>query len=531
VRALAAILLVGCAAPSPPVAPARSTLVSGGALLPEQAAYDVLHYSLDLRVDPKEQSIDGTLTVRARFVAPARWLVLDLDDLLRVRACTVGGRDARFVHEHGRLWIEASGDVVEASIVYGGRPRVAPNPPWEGGFTWAKTANGKPWIATSCQGEGADLWWPCKDHPSDKADTMDLKIAVPDGLTVATNGVLVGDTVDGGWRTFHWRVTSPSSNYVIALNIAPYAVLRETFASTTGAQVPVAFYVLPENVEKARRALPHFIDYLRFYEDVCGPFPFGAEKYGIAETPHLGMEHKTIIAYGNKFQGDADGYDWLLHHELSHEWWGNLVTCRDWRDMWIHEGIGTYMQALYLERKRGAAAMRAEVAQTRSRIANRRPVAPRESQDTKAIYTNPDGTFNGDIYFKGACFMHAMRWLLGDETFFRVLRTLAYPEDGSTVRFSDTEEIREIAERVSGRHLGWLFEVYLRRAKLPRLTVTQNGDDWTFAWDAGGLAFPMPLPVEFDGAMHRVETPDGRATVRAGAKVAVDPHGWLMFER
>lgn len=524
-----ALVLAALAACSPDPAPAakplptdtpppKDTMTAGLPLHPEQEAYDVQHYELVLTVDPAARTIRGSLTATVRATAPLARVILDLHDALKVT-----GASAPFHQGGGQVWIDlgrwlAAGETATVRIDYGGTPRVAPNPPWDGGFTWKETPSGAPWVATSCQVNGADLWWPCKDYPNDKPETMDLKITVPAGLYVASNGTLKSRDGD----TFHWHIANPISVYNVALNIAPFEVIEDEFKSIGGETVPVRFYVLPESVEKARAALPGFLDHLRVAESLCGPYPWRNEKYGIVETPFLGMEHQTIIAYGNLFRADARGYDSLHHHEMSHEWWGNLVTNRNWNDMWIHEGIGTYMQALYIERKFGADAYRAEMASKRHfnlRIAT----APREPLDTKSIYTK------GDIYNKGSWVMHTLRWLIGEEAFLRALRRMAYPDpakervtDGSQCRFSDTEEIRSIAERESGMKLDWFFEVYVRRAALPELVRSTDG---ALEWKApDGLPFPMPVPVRVGGEVRRVEMPGGRAP--EGAEV--DPDDWVL---
>ena len=516
--------------------------VSGGPLIPEQAAIDVQHYDLTLAVDPERKRIDGVLVMRAKVLAELANAVLDLDERLRVAKVAVDGAPAEFTHTDGRVRValpqpKAAGDAVEVAITYGGEPRQAPRPPWDGGFTWETTRSGEPWIATSCQGEGADLWWPCKDHPSDKPETMDLHITVPHGLVCASNGTLAGERDRDAVTTFDWHLANPIANYCVALNIGPYETLKETFHSVSGDDVPVFFWVLPENVRRAKKALPEFLDHLAQLEEVAGPYPFRNEKYGIVETPHLGMEHQTIIAYGNRYRHQRFDYDWLHHHEMSHEWWANLVTCRDWKDMWIHEGIGTYMQALYLESRRGRDAYDFEMAHNRRSLGNRRPVAPREVRDSKQIYFGADGRHDNDIYYKGSWVVHTLRWVLGDETFFEVLRRWAYPDpekekvtDGSQVRFSDTEEIRRITEQVSGMELGWFFEVYLRQPELPELEAEANNGELHLRWRVpGGLPFPMPVPVRIGEQMQRVEMPDGTAVVELnGAPWTVDPQALLL---
>ena len=511
---------------------------SGGALLPEQAAFDVQHYDLTLAVDPELRRIEGSLTMTARAVEDLDVAVLHLDPHLAVQGVRFEDAVLDFAHENGLVradlpGVVAAGDELRVTVDYGGTPREAPRPPWEGGFTWSTTADGRPWIATSCQGEGADLWWPCKDHPSDKAESMDLRITVPEDLVCASNGVLLDQSTADGKTTWHWQVRSPIANYTVALNIAPYEKLEADYTSVAGTPLPVQFYVRPESAEQARAILPEFVDHLRFFEETLGPYPFRAEKYGIAETPHLGMEHQTIIAYGNEFQGSKFGYDWLHHHELSHEWWANLVTCRDWKDMWIHEGFGTYMQALYLEEKLGAEAYREEMADKRAQIRNVKPVAPREVQSSKEIYFAPDGTHDNDIYFKGSWILHTLRWLLGDEDFFRFLRRMAYPSpalaqatDGSQVRFADTEEVLRMAEEVSGRELDWFFEIYLRQPELPRLELEQLPDALHLRWSTpGDLPFPMPIPVRVGSQTLRLAVPEeGTSMPLDGTEVVlIDP--------
>ena len=513
---------------------------SGGALIPEQACYDVQHYRLAIRVDPEKRSIAGTLTMTAEVVAETSRIALDLDKALEATRITARDRESTGRRDGLRLFVDLAepakvGETLVVDVDYGGTPRVAPMPPWKGGFTWAETADGSPWIATSCQGEGADLWWPCKDHPSDEPETMDLFVTVPDGLVCASNGTLAGTRPVPGGREFHWSIANPISNYTVALNIAPYEVIEDTYECVDGTELPVYFWVLPENRKKAEIFLPEFLDHLRHLETVCGPYPFRNEKYGIVETPHLGMEHQTIIAYGNKYVRQAFDYDWLHHHELSHEWWANLVTARDWKDMWIHEGIGTYMQALYIERKFGEKAYHTEMQIKRRGLVNKVAVAPREVTDSQGIYFSGSGN---DIYYKGSWICHTLRFLLGDETFFRVLRRWAYPEpelekvtDGSQTRFSDTEEIRAIAERIAERDLGWFFAVYLRQPKLPRLTARVQDDLLVLAWETPeDLPFPMPVPVRIDGEMRRVEMPErGEVEVQVGnAAFEVDPDDWLL---
>lgn len=525
---------------------------SGGPLTPQQAAYDVTFYALDLRVDPGSRSIAGTGTTVARIVAPTRNLVLDLDTLLAVSAVTApegaaAGRPLRWERRGGKLWIDlgaerAAGDRVAVRVAYSGRPRVAPRAPWDGGFVWERTRAGQPWIATAVQGEGPDLWWPSKDHPSDEPDSMSIRVTVPAPLVVAANGrlrrVVPGP---GGARSYEWFVSTPVNAYAVALNIAPYRTVEGELESVAGGRFPVVFYVLPEDEARGRAFFPEILDHLRFFERLLGPYPFRADKYGVAQTPHLGMEHQTIIAYGARFDNAAmTGRDWgfdaLHHHELSHEWWGNLVTNADWKDMWLHEGFGSYMQALYMEQRAGRRGYLDYVRGQRAAIANRAPVAPREPRTAGQIYF----ASGGDIYDKGSWFLHTLRWVAGDSALFRSLRRMAYPDPeservtgGAQTRFATTDDFLRIAQREAGLELGWMFEVYLRQPALPRLVAQRAGDTLRLRWEApGGLPFPMPVEVETDGRRRRVEMPGGRAelAVPRAVRVVVDPDGWVLRE-
>lgn len=513
--------------------------VSGGPLRADQACYDVQHYALELNVEPSEKSIDGELQMRALATKPITSFALDLDQTLQVEGVTIAGQAVTFRHQDGRIVIEPASEIAKGSefvvaVKYGGKPTVARKPPWTGGFTWSETKDGKPWIATSCQGEGADLWWPCKDHPSDKPNSFDLRCTIPTGLTLASNGTLQGVPVTkDGRTTFHWRSASPIANYNVALNIAPYIELKQTFECIDGTKMPVTFYVLPKSKRKAKRCMPGFLDHIKVFEQLLGPYPFRHEKYAIAETPHLGMEHQTIIAYGNGFRDEQ--YDWLHNHELAHEWWGNLVTCRDWKDMWLHEGFGTYMQPLYREIRFGREAYDEEVHSHRTM--NRKPLAPRQTKDSAEIYF---GGGSNDIYYKGSLVLHTLRWQLGEKKFFAAMRRFAYPTkdlaaktDGSQVRFVDTDDFVKLCSEIAGEDLGWWFEVYVRTSGLPRIEYRAVDGVLHLNWvTAKDLPFTMTIPVTIGGTEYAVRMPDGKAEMKIGnAEYKIDPNRRLLMAK
>ena len=400
---------------------------SGGVLMAEQAVYDVKHYDLALRVNPDEQSINGVLTVKAQIVKPTSVFVLDLDSAFKVETVNlVNSRKPfalKFGHENGKIWIrfpteQKIGKTVEISVAYGGKPKVAPRPPWVGGFVWSKTKDGAHWFATAVQMDGSDLWFPVKDHPSDKADTTNLHFTVPDNLIAASNGKLQS-VVDNknGTKTFNWFISQPISNYNIALNVAPYKVIEDKMQSVAGDEIPIVFYVLPEHADKGQGLIDKTKDYVRFFEKYLGPYPFRADKLGIAHTPHLGMEHQSIIAYGNDFNYDKNGFDWLMFHELGHEWWANLVTAPDWNDFWIHEGFQSFMDAFYAETILGREQFVKSLPNRIKATKNLKPLAPREAKSTTEMYMIPPDFVrsDGDIYGKGALVLNTLRGLLGDD--------------------------------------------------------------------------------------------------------------------
>jgi aminopeptidase N len=501
---------------------------SGGPLMPEQATYDVKSYDLTLRVNPDEQSIAGALTVRAQIVHPTAWLVLDLDTPLSVSAVTnVEQADnplpLRFERREGKIWIDFGttrqpGAEARVRVEYAGKPRVAPRPPWVGGFIWAKTPSGAPWVGVACQNDGADLWWPCKDHPSDEPDTMSLHITVPQPLVVAANGKLQSVVKNSdGTQTFNWFISTPVNNYDVSINIAPYRTVEGTLKSVSGENVPVFFYAIPEDYEKAQLLFPRFLEYLSFIESRLGPYPFRADKIGVAETTYLGMEHQTITAYGNNFRMNAYGFDGLLFHEIGHEWWGNLVTASDWRDMWLHEGFQSYMDALYAGELKGPAGYSQYLAGMRGGIQNKQAVAPRESRTTTQIYFQAPDYVNsdGDIYSKGAWILHSLRHLIGDKAFFTALRRMAYPDprmekikDGRQCRFATTDDFRQIAEEASGMKLDWFFEVYLRQPELPRLVTETRGNTIVLKWETPAN---LPLPHARRNSMGQQDAARGDA--------------------
>ena len=522
---------------------------SGGLTYAHQAAYDINYYDLDVQVFPEKQSIAGKVLIKASCLHPLDVFVIDLDTVFQItevknlnRISSPMASYYRDENHPGKVWIDLDRtyqheEEIAISISYNGSPRVAPRPPWDGGFTWTETADGSPWIATSCQLNGSDVWWPSKDHVSDEPDSMNIHIRVPSNLIAASNGKFIQVKTHGdGTSTFHWFVSNPINTYNVALNIAPYKTIEGVMDCVDGTTYPVTFWVLPEDYEKGEKLFPEILDHLKFYEKILGPYPFRADKYGVAQTPHLGMEHQTIIAYGANFEnsrGGLDyGFDWLHHHELGHEWWGNLVTCSDWRDMWIHESFDGYMQALYMEHKEGPQGL--------ARYFSNMLSSPLDMTVAPMTYQTIGEIYKTRFFSKGAWALHSLRYLMGDDKFFKLLRRMCYPNptlekitDGTQTRFASTKDFIMLAEEIYGKPLDWFFAVYIRRPELPELQVTRNTDEILFSWNTVlPMPFEMPIEVRVNDKLSKLKMTNGKAVFKVAedATVFVDPGLNCMFK-
>jgi aminopeptidase N len=468
---------------------------------------------------------------------------VELDRNLRIRSIEVDGvalASGTWSNPEGRLFIPlpkplAAGERTMVRIRYGGKPHVAKRAPWDGGFQWAKTPDGQPWVATAVQGEGCDLFWPCIDHPLGEPERVELHITVPAPLVAAANGVLVGMDEKNGWRTYHWRARD-ASTYGIALNIAPYELISDEYRSRFGNTIPLRFYYLKGNEAKARELFAELTPMLDFFETVIGPYPFADEKLAVVETPHLGMEHQTINAYGNKFAKAPEGYDWLMQHELAHEWFGNQMTNADWDDMWLHEGFGAYMQPLYLQYLHGDRMYFALLHRSRAGIRNRAPLVSGTARGGDDVYRDDGSGPGGDIYTKGAHVLHTLRNLIGDKAFLESVRRLVYgtpdPRPGKFApRYGSSREFAQIVNDVTGQDYGWFFDVYLYTAALPELQSTRDASGLTLVWKtAGDRPFPMPVDVRVGDRVHTLPMTSGRGHIAVpdGATVTIDPGSKIL---
>jgi aminopeptidase N len=540
----ASAVLAGCATTQVP--PTDFTSNSGSPRAPEQLAVTFEKVDLALRVDPATKSIRGDAALTFLLKEPLTRIAVELDRNLPIDSASVDGvtlAPAAISNPDGRLYLTLptplqAGARTTVRIQYHGVPHVAKHAPWDGAFTWSQTKDGQPWIATTVEGEGCDMFWPCIDHPMGKPKLIDLHITVPSPLVVAGNGVATGMEEKDGWRTYNWRAKNPST-YGVALNIGPYEMLSGDYASRFGNIIPLRMWYLKGHDEDAKGLFAEFTPMLDFFEYRVGPYPFGDEKMGVVETPHLGMEHQTINAYGNGYAKSAYGYDWLLHHELSHEWFGNQMTNADWDDMWLHEGFGSYMQPLYLESLRGERDFQAELFNFRKSLSNKAPVVSGKTQRIEDIYEEARGGPGNDIYTKGALILHTLRNLIGDDAFFTATRRMVYgtatPTPGNfQPRWSSTKEFVQFSNEASGRDLNWFFDAYLYHAALPELVEERSGDKLTLRWKLkDGGAFPMPIEVRVNQRIEKLPMTDGVGvvTVPPHAMVTIDPMSRVLRQQ
>jgi len=520
------------------------TQTSGGPIDPERAALRLEHVDLAIEVFPDTQTLQGIATLTLATSAPQRRLLIDLDKNLPVSAISVDGQPlarTSWSNPEGRLTIAlpstlAAGSSAVVRITYGGTPHVAVRAPWDDGIVWAKTPEGKPWIATTAEGYGCDLFWPCLDFPAGEPAKVDLHITVPKGLSAPSNGVLQKiDTLPDGRTTWHWRARSPNP-YSVVLNVAPYVEIKGIYKSRFGGTIPLYYWHLPGREAKAQGLFAEFAPTLDFFEANVGPYPWSDEKLGVVETPHLGMEHQTINAYGNNYAKDATGFDWLFQHELAHEWFGNQMSAANWDDYWLHEGYGQYMQPLYGRWREGEARYAVMMEKFRNQIENKAPIVSGRILTEEEVYEEEKGGPGGDIYVKGAWVLHTLRNTIGDKAFWEVTRRLVYgradPRPGNfQPRFATTPEYIAIVNQVTGKDMTWFFDVYLRQAALPELIETREGDQLKLRWKTpGGKPFPLPVEVQVDDKVETVTMDGGKGSIAipADAHVVVDPASRIL---
>ena len=482
-----------------------------GALSPLRSSYDINYYHLDIKLDIEKKKISGSNLFRFTAVQDLNQLQFDLFENLNIEKVNYKGKEIPFKREFNAVFINfperiKKGTKAEFTVFYHGNPSIARNPPWDGGFTFSADQNGKPWVSVSCQGFGASSWWPNKDHQSDEVDSMLISIAVPKGLMNVSNGRLISTKdKEDNYTQYNWFVSYPINNYNVSLNVADYVHFNDSYQGENG-NLTLDYYVLRENLDKAKKQFGENVKPMfGVFENWFGPYPFYRDGYKLIETPYLGMEHQTAVAYGNKYINGYRGrdlsgtglglkWDYIIIHETGHEWFGNNITSKDIADMWIHEGFTMYSEALYVESIEGKAAGAKYIAGIRSNIMNNKPVI--------GIYNvNHEGS--GDMYYKGANLIHMTRILLDDDKKWRELLRGMNKEFG--LKTTTTEEVVSYINKITGKNLSKIYDQYLRYAQIPVLEYKQVGNQVSYRWQADVENFDMPIRMKRGSKMEWIK--------------------------
>lgn len=501
---------------------------SGGKLKPEQAIMDIRHYTLDLIVDPSQKTISGFTEIDLILSQSSPVLLFDLVNVYTVSTVSVNGKKEPFEYKDDLIRITPatalSPGKLKVKIQYSGKPPIARRAPWDGGFQWAKDSTGNDWIAITCQNEGAKIYFPCKDHPSDEPNEgADLFITVPKGLVVAGPGLLKKVTSKKTGSTYHWKTNYTINNYSILFNIGKYKVVTKPYTTIAGNTVPMIFYVLEEHASKAPHHLEIFERTVKVLEKYFGEYPWIKEKIGMAETPHLGMEHQTLNAYGNKFvytKVGGEDCDWLLTHEFGHEWWANKITDKNYEDMWIQEGICSFGDALYVRELEGEESYLKRMRNTGRNTQNKKPVVPGPD-------ANSDEVYQGDIYGKGAFFMHTIRYITGDEVFFPALKKLATNPANTYDNLATTDDVEKLFSKESGIDLKPVFDFYLRTINKLEISVKQTGED-KYLVQLLNYESSLPMDIQTDAGTKRMNIDKKGVTVASKITPVVDPKTYYL---
>jgi len=469
-----------------------------GSITPERAWWDLTYYHLDIAVDLDNKFIKGSNTIEYKVLEPNKKLQVDLQSPLKITKVEQNGKELTFSSEGSAHFInlidkQRKGKINSVKVYYEGNPKEAVRAPWDGGLSWTRDSNGKHFAATSCQGIGASIWWPNKDHMYDEVDSMLISVNVPKGLMNISNGRLKKIEEFEDTNTYHWYVSNPINNYGVNINIGDYVEFSEVYDGEKG-KLDMIYYVLRDNIERAKTQFKDAVKMMDAFEYWFGPYPFYEDSFKIVEVPYLGMEHQSSITYGNKYMKGYLGrdlsrtgwglkFDYIIIHEAGHEWFANNITYKDIADMWIHESFTTYSENLFLDYHYGKEASSEYVIGTRAGISNSAPmIGP--------YGVNQRGS---DIYSKGANVLHTIRQIANsDEKWRRILRGLNKDFYHQTV---ETKQIENYISDKMGYDLSTFFDQYLRTTNIPVFEYKLNDGLLEYKWTNVVDGFKMPVEL------------------------------------
>jgi aminopeptidase N len=515
-----------------------------GSLRPERTCYDVTFYELNVKVDTATESITGSNKIFFKAMRDFSTMQIDLYSNMKIINITFEGRELRYRRVFNAVFVDMGARVKEGSsgqimVNYYGKPTVAKRPPWDGGFTWSHDINGKPWIGVSCEGMGASLWWPCKDYLGDEPDSMRIICTIPGDLVCVINGNEESKkSNEDGSATVSWFVSYPINIYNVSLNIADYVHFSDEYTATDKSVLALDYYVLSYNEDRAREQFKQVKPMLSCYEKFLGKYPFWNDGYALVETPYLGMEHQSAIAYGNKYKTGYAGtdysrigldFDYIIIHESAHEWWGNSVSCSDLADMWIHESFATYTESIYVEYMYGTEMALKYINAKKPHIENKKTIV--------GIYgVNEEGS--GDMYSKGALFLNTLRHIVNNDTlWWATIKCMS--DTAFKMKNIGYDDVVAYFSSKTGRQLAPVFEQYLKNPKIPVFTyqLKKSGKDYLFKykWKADVNNFNMPVFISANGGTtyKQIDCTDGWKEMKLTLKSPDDlkiNDDWMYIE-
>jgi aminopeptidase N len=500
-----------------------------GSITPERGWWDLVYYHLDVEVIPESKTIQGRNTIRYQVIEPYQRMQIDLQDPLKIMSVSQDGSSLKIEKEGAAHFVtlekkQLKGQLEEVVVTYSGQPKEAVRPPWDGGITWQKDANGKHFIASSNQGIGSSIWWPSKDHPADEVDSLLISVTVPKELMNISNGRLRKVERKGKKTTYHWFVSNPINDYGVNINIGDYARFSEQYQGEKGL-LDMDYFVLRDNLSIAKT---HFADarkMMEAFEHWFGPYPFYEDSYKLVEAPYLGMEHQSSVTYGNGYQNGYRGtdlsgtgwgmkFDFIIIHESGHEWFANNITYKDVADMWIHESFTNYSESLFLDYFYGKEAGQEYVRGTRTRIENKLPIIGRYSVNNRG---------SGDMYYKGGNMLNMLRQIINDDERWRsILRGLNSEFYHQTVT---TAQIENFLSENAGLDLKPFFDQYLRNAGIPVFEYYYSDEETLeVRWSNCISSFDMPIDVLVEAQTIRIYPKAQWSSVKINkGNLVVDP--------
>ena len=539
-----AILIVGC---SSSTAQKNTSLFSytekftrqdslRGSITPERSWWDLTYYHLNVAVNPDKKFIEGKNTVQYKVLKPHQVLQIDLQPPLKITKVTQNNEELHVISEGNAHFIQLKspqkkGSINSIDVYYEGNPKEAIRAPWDGGFSWKKDNNGNHFVATSCQGLGASIWWPNKDHMYDEVDSMAISVRVPKNLMDVSNGRLRNiEQHNDNTTTYHWFVDNPINNYGVNVNIGDYVHFSEKYQGEDG-ELDMNYYVLRDNLKKAKKQFKDAPKMMKAFEHWFGKYPFYEDGFKLVEVPYLGMEHQSSVTYGNQYKNgylgrDLSGtgwglkFDFIIIHEAGHEWFANNITNVDIADMWIHESFTAYSENLFLDYYYGKEASAAYVIGTRNAIQNDIPIIGNYD-------VNDEGS--GDMYYKGANMLHTIRQLINnDEKWRQILRGLNADFYHQTVT---TQEVEKYMIEKSGIDLSKVFDQYLRTVKIPEFEYKVENNTLKYRWGNVVKGFNMPLKVIINGKSELLHpTENWQVKTIKGDSIKVDKNYYVNFK-